>query len=84
MDEARFKQIIAKLADKEVLQNACPRCQSKQIKKSDTKFSVLGETALPLSAPQDGGSAQEIPAVMICCKQCGFLLHHALVPLGLE
>ncbi len=84
MDETRFKEIVGKLAEKEVLHNSCSRCRSTQIKKGKTKFAILGETALRLEAPQDGAPAQEVPSVMICCNQCGFLFHHALGPLGIE
>jgi len=77
MDQARLDQVVQALQRKGV-NKPCPRC-------GHLKFSVVGETQIPLQQNPNmlviGGPS--IPAVIVACDNCGYITHHASVPLGL-
>jgi predicted nucleic-acid-binding Zn-ribbon protein len=58
----------------------CPRCRGKE-------FEIIGEAAIPL-APERGtswfGIPPEVPVILVSCKTCGYIAHHATAVLGLK
>jgi predicted RNA-binding Zn-ribbon protein involved in translation (DUF1610 family) len=80
MDPARSEQIINALNAKGVTK-PCPRCGSHQ-------FDVVAEASIPVTLPEDpdsfliGQSLVTLPAVIIACRNCGFLTQHASGRLG--
>ena len=71
MDKQRQEEIIKILNSKDAIQ-PCPRCHNPQ-------FELVGESAIQLS-PQSSGSPfgpPIIPVILIACKNCGYITHHA-------
>ena len=56
----------------------CARC-------GHLKFTIVDEVLIPLHPlSRDKGSIEEgVPAVMVCCDNCGNLWHHALKAIDL-
>lgn len=80
-----WKEVSSKLKDKGALQ-PCPRC-------GKTKFTFAGEanipivtyespiSAIPRALPRsiaDIDAPSSIPAIIISCDNCGYLMQHAL------
>ena len=77
MEQTRLDQVVAALKSKGV-NRGCPRC-------GHVKFSVVGETYISLQDNPAGFvvGGPSIPAVVVACDNCGYITHHASVPLGL-
>jgi uncharacterized Zn finger protein len=78
VDKSRQEEIIKALQEKHA-SGSCPRC-------SNLQFEVIGESAIPLSAPRGSkwwGVTPEIPVVLVSCTNCGYIAQHAAGLLGL-
>ena len=77
MDQKRSKEISRALSAKGV-DRPCPRCGNVQL-------DVVAEFSIVL---EEGGSVysmgvRSIPTVIVACDKCGYIVQHALGPLGL-
>jgi uncharacterized Zn finger protein len=77
MDKNRQEQVIIALKEKGATQ-PCPRCTT-------LEFEILGETKIPLTDRQSpfSGHYPEVPAILVSCRNCGYIAHHATGVLGL-
>lgn len=77
MDEEKKTKIANALRNKGV-KLPCPRCNS-------LDFEIVGQTFLPLNDNPGvitvGGPG--VPAALVACSHCGFVMFHALGPLNL-
>jgi uncharacterized Zn finger protein len=75
MDQSRRNELIRALTAKGV-NRPCPRC-------GNAKFSVVGETNIPLQDDPNvfsiGGPS--IPAIIVACDSCGYITQHATMVL---
>jgi len=76
MDQNRLNQLVHALTAKGV-NRPCPRC-------GNAKFSVVGETNIPLQEDPNvfsiGGPS--IPAIIVVCDSCGYITQHATMVLA--
>ena len=83
MDKARQEQAIIALKEKGATQ-PCPRCRN-------LEFEVIGEGMVEISQDKHGGwfvgdpkfKLPAVPVILISCKNCGYIAHHASGVLGL-
>ena len=77
MDQKRREEISQALSAKGV-DRPCPRCGNHQ-------FEVLSEFSIVLEEGRSAYSmgARSIPTVIVACDKCGYIVQHALGPLGL-
>jgi len=71
MDKQRQEEIIKLLNSKGVIQ-PCPRCKNPQ-------FELVGESFIQLNLEMDsrGVSHPTLPVILVACKNCGYITHHA-------
>lgn len=79
MDKVTLEQIIYKLNSKGA-KGPCPRCGNLDFELVD-KLSVVSLQETPHEL-QFGGRA--IPVANVVCKNCGFLMQHAIFALGIS
>jgi predicted nucleic-acid-binding Zn-ribbon protein len=76
MDQKRLNELVAALTKKGV-SRPCPRC-------GNSKFSVVGETNIPLQEDPNvfsiGGPS--IPTIIVACDSCGYITQHATMVLA--
>lgn len=77
IDQERIKLIIEALDEKGAVNKACFRC-------GYNRFQLAGETLMSLQDVSGNVplGAPAIPVVMVICKKCGNMWHHAIVALG--
>lgn len=69
MDKERKEEIIKILTAKGAIQ-PCPRC-------SNPQFELVGETVIQLNPTGSPFGAPTIPVVLVACRNCGYITHHA-------
>jgi uncharacterized protein (DUF983 family) len=77
MNDDQADKIIQTLKERGV-NLRCPRC-------AQGEFDLVGFSQLPVSDDPNESSIADtaIPVVLVVCPVCGFVMQHALMPLGI-